>query len=49
MICDVVIVYMQTLQWVLLALPRRLANKVLETLFPMLRRETPTNEAKCKQ
>jgi hypothetical protein len=35
---DFVMLYVLAVLWVLLALPRKVSNRILETLFPMLRR-----------
>jgi hypothetical protein len=35
---DFVMLYALVLLWALLALPRKLSNHILETLFPLLRR-----------
>lgn len=38
MLFDFVALYVIGLQWVLLALPRGVSNRILEILFPILRR-----------
>jgi hypothetical protein len=35
---NIVILYTLAWMWALLALPRRMSNRILEILFPMLRR-----------
>jgi hypothetical protein len=38
MLFDIVALYVIDLQWVLLALPRGISDRILEILFPVLRR-----------
>ena len=38
LLLDFVSVYVLGLLWVLLALPRKVGNRILETLFPIIRR-----------